>query len=216
MQWEYKIKNYIRFSHLVQQSVLPQSEHHHVSPVPGSKWGEKVLQIKHNWVWLAQQCNHTDWKYKGHFWEARFKPLYTGIILISSDIFWQWCWALTSANDSPVSQFRAGTCPHCWYSRSNDQSFFQPDFVIICKMTRFETSSQLYLHQFTRLSFISLYLLPSRCLCRPGWHWEWGGQSSLSSSSRCPLAAPLATHTQAHNYHTHTHCSSNSDPTLPI
>lgn len=69
--------------------------------------------------------------------------------------------------------------------------------------TRFETSSQIYLHQFKRLSFISLYLLPSRCRCRPGWHWEWGGQSSLSSSSRCPLAALSATHTHTQNYHTH-------------
>ena len=31
-------------AYLVQQGILPQSEHHHVGPVPGSKWGEKVLQ----------------------------------------------------------------------------------------------------------------------------------------------------------------------------
>lgn len=33
-----------RNANLVQQRVLPQSEHHHVGPVPGAKGGEKVLR----------------------------------------------------------------------------------------------------------------------------------------------------------------------------
>lgn len=40
---------------------------------------------------------------------------------------------------------------------------------------------------------------PSHCLCRPGWHWEWDEQSSLSSLNRCPLAALSAEHTST-NY----------------
>lgn len=31
-------------SHLVKQSILPEPEHHHVSPVPGSERGKKVLR----------------------------------------------------------------------------------------------------------------------------------------------------------------------------
>lgn len=46
--WEHRAEPsfffWIAATHLVQQSVLPQPEHHHVRPVPGSKRGEKVLR----------------------------------------------------------------------------------------------------------------------------------------------------------------------------